>query len=885
MQVDRGGKRRIRPDEAPLPSRNKFGSSRVPETLIYDYPEQVYIYKYKSGRNIESIMVKKMGDRTIRQEGTSVDRVISQEEYDALEPLNGPNRFGRFDDDGYGPIQRRDFVMDQALMSAAQSGFSDAVDLTNLAQTNQTVAKRVLENESLLSVLQAIDILKAAVKENNMYIFKLALDANIIGKQDEDEKPEVFEFVLRNCIDYDFDPPSYKGVRESVQILMTHPSTRQFHNKPDLDLSRVYSTCAKKNFFANLRYIFQYVKNPLYLSSALYQTSQMINKEDEIDFLVNNGAPIVYDFWINYSLYRGDDLRHRSTVSIVYNLIKNYDRKSYALISHCLRGRSKKERLEFLEAYHPDFKCPIIAALLYERWDIVRFLLAECKRRYGFTSDELREYRGANDNSHVNFLEEYRYMILTAAIHFFIREKNITREAPTEIVLEILDSILSQFDRLTVQRVNMFGSLTDTRLGYSHPLFQCALRKEGSEIIATKLFSLGVNPVHLELNDRIWSPFLYSLKFTPNIKLIEAYCTFDFTENNWVGLRGDEYNHRVYVRGKLDVNKTRSSNRKTENNIKYYATPLTSAMQNTTPARNNIIKYLIEHKFIHLNSINAKLSTGFVSTNADDVYKESTATELDVAYYGEEGDAQEYTTNVEFQKKRRLEDTDMFMYLIKHGARFTNYISVALYVLRSLIHELRDVSTGQTAYHIADDVEFGPFDFIYTRSTKKTQDKMMWAICRAIFDFGDLKLVLFEHMIEKYKFDINYFEEDNRDRRLLVKDSEGYVDEFDATQPLLNYVLANIDEYDREGNNAMILVQELLDEGASTRIKTYTQNEMQERIINPELNVEKRDALDLAKSYRLVIAQLLTDDASYADKFVQANALEELIRMHRNKNP
>lgn len=873
MQVSRGGEKRIRPDEAPLPPRNRFAPSRVPETLIYDYPEQLYTYRYKSGRNIESIIVKKLGDRTVREEGTSVDLVLSQQEYDALEPLNAPDRKGRFDtEEGYGPIQRRDFAMDQALHSVVRSELLSEEDLLSLAKTNTTVASRVLESDAFLSSRQAYFLLYHAIRENNLFIVKLALDSNIIEKTSDEFRESLFTTLLNDCIETSFDPPGYRGVRESVQLFMTHPSCRQFHNKPDLNLRGAYQGCIERNCFANLKYMFQYIKNPKFLDMSLYVASFSPNKEDEIDYLANNGASL--------------NTYYTNSHSVLYGLIKNYHRKSYTLILHCIRGRSNQERLEFFEAYNRTYKCAITVALQLEKWDVVRLLMGECRRNYGFTREELREYkRDPNNQSHTNFLEEYRYFLLSIAIISEYRQPNGETklcEAPPGVVLEVLDNILavSLSTPPTVQEINLFGSQEDSGLSSAHPLFYCSLRKEGSEIIASKLFSLGVNPILLQKNydQDFVNPFFHALQFTPNVKLIEAYCTFDFKDNNFGGY-GDEYNQDRFVRGKLDVNKIKSKlrtkpvNKGDRDNIRFYPNSLTFAMKNKTPARNSIIKYLVEHKFFDLNKVSATLPTGL-----SDVSVAGVCTELDAAYYNLYG-TDDYHTNLELQKKKHEFDTDMYMYLLNHGARFTSYSSVAKFAFKTLLYVLKAPDGEGYAYSFGNEIDFAPFDYIYSRSTKKTQNKMLWVIIIKCFNASEPKFLdIAEHLIKKYKFNVNYYEEDLRDRMTFAHDSEGYIDEFAAIQPLLNYVLDNL--YIYAPGHAMKLVQELLDEGASTRIKCYNEFDMQ----NGYEKYNKRDALELAQAFKETEASRLTeepDNEESIEMLLEATSIVQLITMYR----
>jgi len=876
MQVSRGGEKRIRPDEAPLPPRNRFAPSRVPETLIYDYPEQLYTYRYKSGRNIESIIVKKLGDRTVREEGTSVDRVLSQQEYDALEPLNAPDRKGRFDtEEGYGPIQRRDFAMDQALHSVVRSELLSEEDLLSLAKTNTTVASRVLESDAFLSSFnQAYFLLNHAIRENNLFIVKLALDSNIIEKTAEEYRNILFTTLLNDCIETSFDPPGYRGVRESVQLLMTHPSTRQFHNRPDLNLQTVYENCVTYKCFANLKYIFQYIKNPQFLNIALLTACNSPNREDEIDFLVNHGAALI----VQYALSPN-----------IYGLIKHYNKETYALISHCVRGRSNKERREFFEAYHQNFKCAIALALQLKKWDVVRLLLGECRRNYGFTNTELRENRYVltipnRDSMYTRFLDEYRYFLLSIAIHSEYRQPNGETklcEAPPNIVLEVLDNILavSLSTPPTVREINSFGSYHDVGLSISHPLFYCNLRKEESETIASKLFSLGVNPVYLQKNtdQDFVNPFFHALQFTPNVKLIEAYCTFDFKDNNFGGY-GDEYNQDRFVRGKLDVNKIKSKLRTRPvnkgDNIRFSPNSLTFAMKNKTHARNSIIKYLVEHKFFDLNKVSATLPTGLI-----DVSVAGVCTELDAAKYGLYDEPDDYHTNLELQKKKHEFDTDMYMYLLNHGARFTCYMSVASFAFKTLLYVSKAPDGEGYAYSFGKELDFGPFDYIYSRSTKKTQNKMLWVIIKDCLEANEQKFLdIAEHLMEKYKFNVNYYEEDLRDRMTFAHDSEGYIDEFAAIQPLLNYVLE--DPYIYEPGHAMKLVQELLDEGASTRIKCYTVYAMQ----NGYEKYDKRDALELAKDFQQTEATRLTeepDNEESREMLLEATSIVQLITMYR----
>lgn len=867
MQVNRVGEKRIRPGEAPLPPRNKFGTSRVPETLVYDYPEQLYIYTYKSGRNTESLVVKKMGDRTIRQEGTSVDRVISQQEYDALEPLNGPDRMGRFDsDEGYGPIQRRDFALEQAMQIVAANGMLNPSDILKLATTNQTLAVRMISDskESFLSAEQAIMLLGEAISENNLYILKLGLDANIILKQAQEFKETLYKRLLLVCLTFNYDPPGYSGVRESVQIIMTHPSTREFHNRPELDLQDVYEACVGQTF-ATLKYIFQYTRNPQFLRTALLDYSKGLNNEDKIEYLVDNGAPIA-------SVVRPEHNK------LIYNLIKNYGRKTYVLISRCLRGRSNDERMVFLDAEDQLYKCPITRALQFEKWDIVKFLLKEALNNYGYT---LAQY-----NANIwrrNFLQNYAYFLLSIAIHseYRLSGEIKTCEAPPDIVLDILNAIFvyrlnsGEISSIPppVEIINQFGTINDriTDGGHAHPLFYCPFRKDGGEIIAAKLFSMGTNPIYLmnATQDKVVNPFFQALRSAKNVRLIETYCTYEFPDNNWVGDMENRFNNKYYVRGKLDINKIRAKGQMMKNNVKFYSNALIQAMSNTTPERNRIVKYLVEHKFAHLNQVtDSLLPTGRTDDSGNPRTVKGTATELDVLDYNPNDD------DVETSDQQRHDNTDVFMFLVHNGARFTNYRSVAYYAIQHLARD-RKVD-GNWFYEVATDQEFQPFDFIYSRSSSKTQQKMLWTILNQCLRYADYHLNLFEHMRKKYKFDVNYYEEDNRDRDIHVHDSEGYVDEFYGTQPLLNHVLENASD---EPINTMKKVQELLDEGASTRIKCTSSDG------------SRKDALDLAMEYQQEAAAQLTVESSgerdeevieaVSQRFMEASAIVKLIQMHR----
>jgi hypothetical protein len=463
IKIQGDSAKRQREGEEPLEKRpSRTAVTNVPKTLIYDYPEQLYLFTTTMGFSTESSLVKKIGNNTIKDVRTGQERILSKKEYDELRPLNPPNRFGRFDPTQ--PVNRRDDILrdtvfPQLLGSRATgvtgSSFLSSEDMQNLARTNSVVRDLVLESDSFLSLTMPrgyVAMLNDAVKNNNLALVRKLFNNPL--RTEPILPPELSQLVYIAC--------KYNHT-DMLRLLLSMPMFRNVMSHTEevgwyqQIISRTYEQCIHNNNLQMLRLLFGLSEpQPFNLCYSLNLAAKNGNREAV--YLLSPLNPTM------------ECDRPRPTI---YYLISNFGRHSMYLINSCLRFKSPELRRIILSRSDAVYKLPIAAALKFQKYDIVNYILSLCD---------------SPEQSTV-YIRLPGFLLSLAIVQKNIDGTEIM--APLHIIKDLVTVIKRIFE---FDKIDDVLNEADKALNITYPLHYCALRNStppDSHEVARILIEVG----------------------------------------------------------------------------------------------------------------------------------------------------------------------------------------------------------------------------------------------------------------------------------------------------------------------------------------------------------------------------------------------------------
>jgi ankyrin repeat protein len=446
---------------------------------------------------MESHIVRKLGNRTIQDVRNNQISTIPQNEFDRLIPLHSRTRTGRFDPSG--PILRRDALLSEIFPIITGSefhgaSFLDDTDLSSLAETNSVVLERVLENPKFLISEQAQTDFIAEVRGNNFKAVKIYLDKGIISKLPLPGR--LLTTVLGVAIDV--------GHTEMVKFILSYPNNQELLKSQYMGV--LYLKCVTRNNFDALKFLWDMTEFTLELDYAMNEACR-INLTPFIEFLADRGAPLQcnsYSYVGNrkqYILLPSKEVqpvfnqKRVNRESIFYILKKNEDYKCMQLLKRIFRHERYarpdmiKDQLSPRYVHDDNYKCPILCALTFRRYDVIRYILSLSEKGE-------------------SLIYPYTASIFNLAVRMESEETDEGFSAPFDIITEIFRQALHDITPETLKdEMDSTGFIqAPSEVGVERPYFFVPLTPNDFRTFAELTFKLGSGKFREQS-----SPLIYSI--------------------------------------------------------------------------------------------------------------------------------------------------------------------------------------------------------------------------------------------------------------------------------------------------------------------------------------------------------------------------------------
>ena len=342
---------------------------------------------------MESHIVRKLGNRTIQDVRNNQISTIPQSEFDRLIPLHSRTPTGRFDPSG--PVLRRDALLGEIFpiltgSEAYGDSFLEDEDLGNLASTNLTVLERVLENPQYVASEEARAQFYSVVQNNNLKAAKLYLDKAIISRL-------LFpRSALRFAIDYAAERNNF----DMIKLILSYPSNESLFREEGVYLRPTFKYCVIQNNLEMLRFLWVRGSQDFQELDFAMNEACRRNLVPYIEFLADQAAPLQCNSYlfagprkIFLKTVRGvepgfNPERRVNREAIFWILIKNEDYKCMQILQRIFRHERYqpglpsmvpghiKDQLHSMHVYDEIYKCPMLCALTFRRYDVVRYMLS-----------------------------------------------------------------------------------------------------------------------------------------------------------------------------------------------------------------------------------------------------------------------------------------------------------------------------------------------------------------------------------------------------------------------------------------------------------------------------------------------------------------------------